>query len=140
MAAFNFNKVILGGRLTANPEVKMTPSGTAVVNFSVAVNRRAKDQPADFITCTAFKEKAELIGKFFSKGSSICVVGEIQTRSWTDNNGSKRFATEVLVNEVFFVDSKSDGESAGNATYVPDTYAQTSPKFEEISTDGDLPF
>ena len=141
MANFNFNKVILGGRLTSDPELKATQSGTNVCSFTIAVNRRgSKDgqQQGDFITCVAWKERAELVTKFFRKGSSICIVGELQTRKWQDSNGNNRSATEVIVNEVCFVDSKSDNHSAGT-TYMPDAYK--TPKFEEIRAgDDNLPF
>ena len=112
MANFNFNRVILGGRLTADPELKTTGTGVSVTSFTIAVNRRfsgknSEEAQADFINCTAWRQQAELITRYFRKGSSICVVGSIQTRSWTDNNGAKRYATEVVVDEVNFVDSKS---------------------------------
>jgi single-strand DNA-binding protein len=141
-ANFNFNRVILGGRLTADPEARMTQNGTHVCTFNVAVNRRgSKDgqQMSDFISCVAWNERADLIEKYFRKGSSICIVGEIQTRKWQDGNGNNRYTTEVIVNEANFVDSKSDNASAGtSSTYVPDAYKATS--FEEASNDEDLPF
>ena len=93
MANFNFNKVILGGRLTADPELRTTATGVSVVSFTVAVNRRfvnknSEDQPqADFINCTAWRATAEFISRYFKKASSICVVGSIQTRNWTDQQG-----------------------------------------------------
>ena len=143
MSNFNFNKAILGGRLTSDPEVKTTQSGTPVCSFSIAVNRRgAKDgqQQSDFITCVAWKERAELIGKYFRKGSSICIVGELQTRKWQDNNGNNRSATEVIVNEVCFVDSKSDNQSASK-TYMPDVYKnEPKPSFTDMDDDSDIPF
>lgn len=141
MSNFNFNKAILGGRLTSDPELKTTQSGTNVCSFTIAVNRRgAKDgqQTSDFINCVAWKERAELISKYFRKGSSICIVGEIQTRKWQDSNGNNRNATEVIVNEVNFVDSKSDN-TASAPTYMPDAYK--SPSFEESNGDDeDFPF
>lgn len=142
MANLNLNKVILGGRLTTTPEQKVTPNGTSVTNFTIAVNRRGKDQPTDFINCTAFKERAEIICRYFTKGSSICVVGEIQTRSWTDSNGGKRYATEVIVSEVNFVDSKSDNAPSESSPYVPDAYKPTSNvEYEPFAVDSDdLPF
>lgn len=143
MSNFNFNKAILGGRLTSDPEVKTTQSGTPVCSFSIAVNRKgAKDgqQQSDFITCVAWKERAELIGKYFRKGSSICIVGELQTRKWQDNNGNNRSATEVIVNEVCFVDSKSDNQSASK-TYMPDVYKnEPKPSFTDMDDDSDIPF
>ena len=119
MANFNLNKAILGGRMTADVELKQTPSGVAVCSFSIAVNRRvAKDaeQQVDFINCVAWRQTAEFIAKYFRKGSSICIVGQIQ----------KRYATEVVADEAYFVDSKSDVGQAP-APYIPDAYAPTAP-------------
>ena len=145
MANFNFNKVILGGRLTADIEMKQTPSGVAVCNFSIAVNRKpSKDgeSQADFINCQAWRGTAEFIGKYFRKGSSICVLGSIQTRSWKDKDGSTRYATEVIVDEATFVDGKNDAQGAETAspnTYIPDAYKKPqTAKYED--TDADLPF
>lgn len=146
-ANFNLNKSILGGRLTADPELKQTASGLSACTFTIAVNRRyAKDgqQEADFINCQAWRQTAEFITKYFKKGSSICVTGAIQTRSWTDNNGQKRYATEVVVDEAYFVDGKNDAQGAENTSvgkYMPDAYkAQQSANFEEIQADEGLPF
>ena len=111
MANLNLNKVILGGRLTSDPELKQTQSGVSVCSFSIAVNRKvAKDQEqkADFINCVSWRKVAEFISNYFHRGSSICIVGNIQTRSWDDKNGNKRYATEVIVDEAMFVDSKND--------------------------------
>lgn len=138
-ANFNFNKVILGGRLTADPELKQTQGGTSVLSFTVAVNRRkGKDgqQESDFISCVAWKERAEFISKYFRKGSSICVMGEIQTRKWQDSNGANRYATEVIVSETFFVDGKNDSEPA---SYMPEAYTNPAGSFAPINDD-DLPF
>jgi single-strand DNA-binding protein len=150
MANFNFNKVIIGGRLTADPELKTTNSGVSVASFSVAVNRRfgnknGEEQQADFINVTAWRQQAELVTRYFKKGSSICVVGSIQTRNWTDNDGNKRYATDVVADEVVFVDSKGEN-GAQNApagsprTYIPDAYT-TQPVMEEIDLEDEtLPF
>ena len=140
MSNFNFNKVILGGRLTATPELKATQSGASVCSFSIAVNRKyQKDgaQETDFINCVAWRQTAEFITRYFKKGSSICVVGAIQNRSWEDN-GQKRYATDIVVDEVMFVDSKNDTQSAETAnTYIPDAYKPTdeAPKSEETNAD-----
>lgn len=136
MANFNINKVILGGRLTADIELKATPSGVAVCQFNIATNRRGKDAQTDFISCVAWRQTAEFISKYFAKGSSICVVGEIQTRSWTDKDGGKRYATEVVVSEALFVDSKSDAPTDTAPTYS----TAAAPNFEDISPDDPLPF
>lgn len=148
MSNFNFNKAIIGGRLTADPELKTTPSGVSVTSFTVAVNRRytkeGEQQQADFISCVAWRQTADFICKHFRKASSICIVGEIQTRTWTDQNGQKRYATEVIASEAYFVDSKSEaGGSVPNASqYVPDQYKapQNAPELTEISGEDDLPF
>ena len=144
MANFNINKTILGGRLTADVELKQTPNGVSVCSFNLAVNRKFQkegEQQTDFINCVAWRNTAEFISKYFRKGSSLCVVGQIQTRSWTDQNNQKRFATEVIVDEAMFVDSKSDGGQAPSGGYIPDAYtAPAAPNFEEHNVDDDLPF
>ena len=153
MANFNFNKVILGGRLTADPELKQTQSGIPVVSFSIAVNRRyqSKDAPqqTDFFNVTAWRATAEFVSKYFRKGSSICITGSIQNRTWTDQQGQKRYATDIVADEVMFVDSRQDSAGASAAPqYTPDAYSAPSfstpvasaPKFEEVKTDDDLPF
>lgn len=161
MSAFNFNKVILGGRLTADPELKTTGSGTPVMSFSIAVNRAFKDKDTgeaqcDFIDCTAWRGTAEFISRYFRKGSGICVVGSLQKRKWQDQNGQTRYATEVVVDEATFVDGKNDGQGSAPAAqpaqrgntqipqnmpqYVPDQYKQQPQKFEEAAGDDDLPF
>ncbi len=154
MANFNFNKVILGGRLTDNVELKQTGTGVSFVNFSIAVNRPyaktndASQQNVDFINIVAWRQRAEFVSRYFKKGSSICIVGSLQTRSWTDQQGNKRYATEVVADEVSFVDAKSEGPQGGtqSASFSPDGYqapafsSENAPKFEDISDDGDLPF
>lgn len=135
MANFNLNKVILGGRLTSDPELKQTTTGDFVTSFSIAVNRRFAKDKVDFINCQAWRQKAEFLCKYFRKGSAVCVVGELQTRTWQDANGQNRYATEVVADEVNFVESKGDASSGSAAPY-----SNTAPQFEEMSTDEDLPF
>ena len=144
MAALNLNKVILVGRMTADVELKTTQNGTSVTSFTVAVNRRFQkdtEQTADFINCVAWKQTAEFLANHFHKGSSVCVVGSIQTRSYTTQNGEKRYATEVIADEVRFVDSKSDNTSSAPAptTYVPEAYTNGA-SFDEVASGDDLPF
>lgn len=139
MANLNLNKVILGGRLTNDVELKQTTSGVSVCSFALAVNRKiAKDgeQKADFIKCTAWRQTAEFISRYFKKGSSLCVVGSIQTRTWKDNNGYARETVEVLVDEAMFVDSKSE---AGNYD-APSFAKDNAPNFEPLDQESDLPF
>lgn len=145
MSCLNLNKVVLAGRLTADPELKQTTSGISVASFTLAVNRRyAKEQEqqqTDFINIVAWRQTAEFISRYFRKGSALCITGTIQTRSWQDQQGQKRHATEVIADEAMFVDSKSDSQPAANGTYVPEAYAPTTaPKFEELNPDDDLPF
>jgi single-strand DNA-binding protein len=153
MSSLNLNKAILCGRLCADPELKQTQNNVSVVSFTLAVNRRFRSQDAqsapqaDFISVVAWRQTAEFIARYFRKGSAICVTGSIQTRTWQDAQGQKRYATEVVVDEAMFVDSKTEG-GAGQG-YTPDAYAAPSfsspvgadaPKFEELKSDDDLPF
>ena len=155
MANFNFNKVILGGRMTADPELKTTPSGIAVTTFTVAVNRRfggknEGEAQADFFNVTAWRQTAEFISRYFHKSSSIFVQGTLQQRSWETQDGQKRTVLEVQVDDARFVDSKSEMEErtgfspaaqSDGPAYVPDAYTATAPKFEEIDPQSeDLPF
>jgi single-strand DNA-binding protein len=140
MASLNLNKAILCGRLTADVELKQTPSGVHVCSFTLAVNRRyAKEgeQQADFISVVAWRQTAEFISKYFKKGNSICITGSIQTRSWKDNNGNNRHATEIVADEAMFVDGKSESPSYDAPSY---SKPATAPKFEDLKTDEDLPF
>lgn len=164
MANFNLNKVIIGGRLTADPELKTTPSGVSVTSFTVAVNRRfggkeGEQAHADFINVTAWRQTAEFITQYFRRASSICIAGSIQTRSWTDQNGQKRYATEIVADEAYFVDAKSEaaGQSAPQVytspaavaqqnAYMPNGYGVQSPMsapapaMEMMGNDDELPF
>lgn len=131
-ANFNFNKATLGGRLTADVELKQTSNGVSVCSFTLAVTRKTDREKTDFINCVAWRQTAEFISKYFGKGSSLCVTGAIQTREWTDNNGNKRYATELVVDEAFFVDSKSDN--------APTFNQPNAPQFEANAGDDHLPF
>lgn len=105
------NKVFLNGRLTGDPDTKYTPQGVAVTRFSLAVQRsyvkQGEERQTDFINCTAFRSTAEFIHKWFKKGSAMILVGSLQTRSWEDKDGNKKFATDVIADEVYFGDSKT---------------------------------
>lgn len=148
MANFNFNKVIIGGRITADVELKQTPSGVSVAQFSVAVNRKytkeGEHQQTDFFNVTAWRGTAEFISKYFRKGSSICIVGTIQNRTWTDQQGQKRFATDIIADEALFVDSKNDSQSVETASpnnYIPEAYTTSqNENYGAVSADDDLPF
>lgn len=120
-ANLNLNKVVLAGRLTADVELKQTTNGVSVCQFTLAINRRytgkEEQQTADFINCVAWRGTAEFISKYFAKGSALCICGSIQTRSWNDENGQKRYATEVVADEAMFVESK--GASAPETDELP---------------------
>jgi single-strand DNA-binding protein len=139
------------GRLVAEPELKTTGSGISVSSFSVAVDRnyvkQGTERQTDFINVVAWRQTAEFISRYFRRGSAICITGSIQTRSWQDQQGQKRYATEVVADEAMFVDSKNEGGNVGggfaNDTYNAPSYSSapaTAPKFEELKTDDDLPF
>ena len=155
MSCLNLNKVVLAGRLTGDPELKQTASGISVLSFTLAVNRRFAsrsgeqgESQADFITVVAWRQTAEFISKYFRKGSAICVTGSIQTRNWQDQQGNRRYATEVVADDAMFVDSRNENGGAQGG-YMPDAYNATpsysskpssAPNFEELTTDDDLPF
>lgn len=156
------NRAILMGRLTADPEHKQTPSGISVTSFSIAVDRNfsSKDgtRATDFINIVAWRQTADFICKYFSKGRMIAIEGSIQTRNYEDKQGNKRTAFEVVADQAFFADSKFSSErpisdapsAAAAATPFPTPQAFKEPAqnlsfsvgdFEEIDTDdADLPF
>ena len=139
----SFNKVILVGNLVADPELRKTNGGTSVTSFRIAVGRRfAKDgeQNTDFIDVVAWRNTAEFVCNHFAKGKGILVCGSLQTRSWTAQDGSKRFATEVVADEVSFVEKKTE-ESPKPMTYQQAIEADPkNVEFEEMTPDDDLPF
>ena len=162
--SLNLNKVILAGRLVADPELKQTAGGANVVSVRIAVNRRFQSRDAqqqneaDFFNVTAWQNTAEFIAKYFRKGSAICICGRIQNRTWVDQSGQKRYMTDIIAEEANFVESRNaqDGMPGMGmsgmgmpAMGAPDAYAtpaysspahNNAPKFEEIKTDDDLPF
>ena len=131
------NKIFLMGRLTRDPELRKTASGTPVVSFSIAVDRDFKGQDGeketDFIEVVAWRSTAEFVSKYFTKGRMAVVSGRLQIRDWTDKDGGKRRSAEVVADSVYFGDSKrSDSDTATPAA---------SGDFEEIhEEDGNLPF
>ena len=140
-----YNRVILVGRLTAEPELKQTPSGAYLVNFQIAVDRRFKSQDgerkADFITIVCWRQAAEFVCKYFHKGDPIGIEGSIQTRSYEDKQGNKRTAVEVVADNVFFVGgnrTQGGGQTGRGGRYnAPSVDAAD---FEEVELDNDLPF
>ena len=148
MANFNYNRVILGGRLCSDPELKQTPSGLSVVQVSLAVRRsfaeEGKEAESDFISVVAWRKTAEFLSRYFHKGSSVCITGSLRTRTWQDAQGQRRYATEVVADEVTFVDSRGEGTSAGTApasSYGNPGYAKpAAPDFSGVKGEEDLPF
>ena len=148
----SFNKVILIGNMTADPELKQTAAGISVCSFSIAVNRRYTkgeqgQQNVDFINIVAWRQQAEFVSRYFKKGNPILICGQLQTRTWNDNQGQKRYATEVTADEISFVASAAQTAATPAAgSYTPDAYGapafSSTPgaEFEEIPNDGDLPF
>ncbi len=157
------NTAILMGRLVADPELRHTPNNVAVTSFTIAVDRSyvkaGTERQADFIDIVAWRNTAEFVCRYFRKGQMIALQGSIQTRSYTDSQGIKRKAFEIVAENVHFADSKRDGNSSGNGNNFnnnyngyneqprQDAYIAPAPAyssgstgdFEEI-TDDDLPF
>ena len=149
------NKIIIMGRLVKDPELRRTQSGTAVTSFRIAVDRDFKSQDgskqADFFDVVAWRATAEFVSKYFTKGRMAVVEGRLQSRDWTDKDGGKRVAIEIVADNIYFGDSKRDGageyggassygaSSAGTRSAAP---AASGPSdFAELGEeDGDLPF
>lgn len=125
------NKVLMIGRTTKDVELKQTTTGTSVAEFSIAVKRPFKsangENESDFFNCIAFSKLAETISRYVKKGDLIGIEGRLQTRNYTNKEGKKVYVTEIIVENVEFLQNKRQDE-------------QTAPHFEEIDTDSDLPF
>ena len=145
------NKVILIGRLTADPELRQTQSGVASCRFTVAVDRKFADKntgekQSDFITCVAWRQTAEFVARYFNKGKMIALEGSLRTGKYQDKNHDDvtHYTTEVYVDNVEFVGSKGDSGQAvpTQQTQVQATPTQQTPnnEFEEVLSDGDCPF
>jgi len=116
------NRVVITGRMTADPEMRCTPDNTPVITFSIAVPRKYKKDVTDFLDVVAWRKEAEFVGQYFSKGKWIEVDGSIQTRTYTDKSGNKRKAIEIVADNVSFVGDKpkDEGDAASDgAGYVP---------------------
>lgn len=150
-----FNKAILIGRLTAEPELKQTANGISVCSFSIACNRpysgKGGERQTDFIDIVAWRSNAEFICKYFHKGNAIGVEGSIQVRSFEDKSGNRRRAVEVVVDNAFFVESKGAASASPSQTFGQPTAPAMAPQpvsyssgsfgdFEEIEGEDDLPF
>jgi single-strand DNA-binding protein len=122
------NKVCLMGRLTRDPETRVTPSNVTVASFTLAVDRnfarQGEQRQTDFINIVTFSRTAEFVSKYFSKGQLVAVVGRIQSRSWEDQSGNKRYAVEVVAEECHFAEPKRDGSLSQNAPAADQAYGQ----------------
>jgi|SRR5699024_8756428 len=148
------NRVVIAGRLTKDPELKYTPNGNAVANFTVAINRRYKsqdgEQEADFLNCVAWRKQAENLANYMRKGSLIGVDGRVQTRSYDNDSGQRVFVTEILAESITFLDSRGNNSekqdiSQGNQQQAPQTQQeQPNPFADEAEPvdigDDNLPF
>lgn len=145
------NKCFFMGRLTSDPELRHTQSGTAVASFSIAVDRDFKDKQTgeratDFIDIVAWRNTAEFVSRFFSKGRMVVVVGSLQMRDWTDKDGNKRRSAEVIAESVYFGDSKRDEDigqpssSGYPGSYSPPPSAPSDSFADMKDDDGELPF
>ena len=143
------NKVILMGRLTRDPEVRYTQTNnTLVASFSLAVNRRfvrqGEERQADFFNIVAWGKQGEFCSKYFKKGQQVGVIGRLQTRNWDDDKGVKHYITEIVAEEVYFADSKRDGEASSSS--FENAFGATMPggmgdsSDFEVSASDDLPF
>ena len=131
------NKAILMGRLTRDPELRHTGSGTPVCSFSIAVSEGyGENQKTDFINCVAWNKTAEFVDKYFAKGRMIIVYGRISTRTWEGQDGKKNYATEVIANQVSFGDLKKDNETSGDEPEEP----SENDEFVPLEAGDDLPF
>ena len=134
------NNIILMGRLTRDPELRRTGTGTAVTSFSLAVDRDFKSQSGeketDFIDIVAWRNTAEFVSKYFTKGRMAVVEGRLQIRDWTDKDGNKRRSAEIVADSVYFGDSKRDGGD----TVQSEPQSEPQSGFSEVEDDGDLPF
>lgn len=126
------NHVNLMGRLTRDPELRHTNSGTAVVSFTIAVEHRASQEiHTDFIDIVAWRGTAEFVSKYFVKGQMVAVHGRLSIREWTDKDGNKRKSAEVVADNVYFTDSKKSRTEGAQTAQA---------EFEDIDDDGDMPF
>ena len=140
------NKAIITGRLTKDPEVKKTQSGLSVCSFVLAVDRRFKDsngnKQTDFIACTAWRQAADIVGQYCSKGSKIGVIGSLQTRRYEDNTGHTVNVTEVVAEEIEFIDTKKQEkkEEPEEVRPVPPIASDVDPDIVDFLSDSALPF
>jgi len=138
------NKILIMGRLTRDPELRRTQTGTPVASFTLAVDRDLKDKQTgerktDFIDCVAWRQTGEFVGKYFAKGRVAVVEGRLQMRDWTDKEGNKRRSAEVVADNVYFGDSRRDEDSGYSAPSNYSTPAEGN-QFAELDDDEPIPF
>ena len=137
------NRVVLVGRITKTPDLRKTQSGTSVVSFTIACNRRvpSQGQDADFINCVAWNKTADFMTQYVKKGALLGLEGRIQTRSYDDKDGKRVYVTEVVADSVQFLESKKQAENGGNEAYTAPVMQnnECGDYGAEIETD-DLPF
>lgn len=131
------NKVIVSGRLVRDPEISVVSNGEKRCAFTLAVRKNAEE--ANFINCTAWRVNAERMEKYAKKGKLVAVIGSLENRSFTTKEGAKRNITEVVVNEIEFLDNKSDASESSQATSTTDTNQSVADIFKPISEE-ELPF
>jgi len=146
----SLNRVVIMGRLTRDPELRRTQTGTAVTSFSLAVdrdfkNRESGEKATDFIDVVAWRQTAEFVCQYMTKGRMAVVEGRLQIRDWKDKDGNSRRSAEVVADNVYFGDSKRDGASGGDTppAYGSPASTYSAPAgggFTEIEEDGELPF
>lgn len=140
----SFNKVILVGNLVADPKLKSTANGVSVTSFRIAVSRKITKQgetpKADFIDIVCWRQTAEFVTRYFNKGKAILVCGSLQTRSWVDKNNVKRYATEVIADEVTFVEKKTQSTNTASPLQKSPQYSSGGESFEDLASDDELPF
>ena len=139
------NRIILQGRLTVDPELRHTPSGVAVATFRLAVDRDFRDKAtgekkADFISVTAWRQTGEFVSRFFQKGRMAVVEGRLQMRDYTDKQGNRRTAAEVVAENVYFGDSRTEGDGKPSGNYAAPSAGEAGQFAELEDDDGELPF
>lgn len=137
------NKIFIMGRLTRDPELRTTNSGTPVASFALAVDRNYKgadgEKETDFIDCVAWRHTGEFAAKYFTKGRMAVVEGRLQIRPWTDKEGNNRRSAEVIVDNMYFGDSKRDGDTGG-ARPASGPVNVSANEWGEVEDEEDLPF
>lgn len=138
------NKVFVMGRLARDPELRRTQNGTAVASFTLAVDRDYKgasgERETDWIDCVAWRQSGEFVSRYFTKGRMAVVEGRLQIRDWTDNNGNKRRSTEVMVENIYFADSKNAKPGEAATERAPNPAPPPKQEYTDMDDQEELPF